>query len=348
MSKQKILGKLAEKRKQIVDLLCSYIEKGIIPWKAEWDRFANIPINAISGVYYRGVNKLLLSFIAFHKGYNDPRWCTFKQSNSKEWKIKAGAKSARIEFFSFPKEEDLKKADAGEEVDPKKLHPMVRYYNVFNAEDIEGIPPLVTKKMEPIEQIHKAERVLKDLENLGVVINYRGNKAFYKSSTDEITIPPRELFFHTEGFYGTALHEGGHSTGHASRLNRASLLKYHESKEERAKEELIVEIASVFMCSEIGIRLSEEHYENHAAYIQNWLTALKNDPNELFRAANEASKISDYILEFERKREHENIVDIETDVLDQPASFLEDDEPDNEVFREAYKDTEQSDIEISM
>lgn len=37
--------------------------------------------------------------------------------------------------------------------------------------------------------------------------------------------------------------------------------------------------------------------ENHKAYIQSWISALKNNPNELFLAIKDAEKISDYLIE---------------------------------------------------
>ena len=37
--------------------------------------------------------------------------------------------------------------------------------------------------------------------------------------------------------------------------------------------------------------------ENHTAYVQNWISVLQNNPNELFRAIKDATKISDYLIE---------------------------------------------------
>jgi antirestriction protein ArdC len=304
LTQKKVLGnkrmsKLIEERKKIVEDICKQLEKGVIPWEADWERFSNAPVNAVTGNRYRGGNSLRLSFVAHKKGYDDPRWCTFLQAKEQGWKIKAGSKSAVVEFYSPPKEEDIKRSEAGEDIPKEKLYPVVKLYNVFNAQDIEGIPPLIQKTFDPIEIIEKAERILAES---GAVIKHSGSRAFYKPSTDEITMPPKELFYSTEGYYSTALHELGHWTGHESRLNRFSS-EAIDSKKEYAKEELRAELASVFVGSETGIKLDDEHFLNHAAYLGSWLKALRNDPNELFRAANEADKISEYILQYERKRE---------------------------------------------
>ena len=41
--------------------------------------------------------------------------------------------------------------------------------------------------------------------------------------------------------------------------------------------------------------LNRKHYVNHAAYLQSWAKVLKDDPNELYRAASKAQEMADYI-----------------------------------------------------
>ncbi|MBV9885224.1 MAG: hypothetical protein JO119_01620, partial [Acidobacteria bacterium] len=64
-----------------------------------------------------------------------------------------------------------------------------------------------------------------------------------------------------------------------------------------AKEELRAELASVFIAAEKGI---PHDPENHAAYVGSWIQALKQDKNEIFRAAHDASKAADLLLSLER------------------------------------------------
>lgn len=67
---------------------------------------------------------------------------------------------------------------------------------------------------------------------------------------------------------------------------------------EYAKEELRAEISSAFTAQAVGITYEQNsHMENHKAYIQSWISALKNNPNELFLAIKDAEKISDYLIE---------------------------------------------------
>src|SRR6185295_8736180 len=65
-----------------------------------------------------------------------------------------------------------------------------------------------------------------------------------------------------------------------------------------AKEELRAELASVFLAAERGI---PHDPEQHAAYVGSWIQALQQDKHEIFRAAHDASAITDYLLALERE-----------------------------------------------
>jgi antirestriction protein ArdC len=178
----------------------------------------------------------------------------------------------------------------------ERVKPVSNTYTVFNAEQIEGIPKLVVASQEYDKEmcIEIRDDVLK---GLGVSLNEGGNKAFYRPSEDSITMPPIESFWAEYNYLSTFLHEAGHSTGHESRLNRD--LTGIFGSEKYAKEELRAEIASAFTTQAIGLEgtMSREHIDNHKAYIQSWIAEIKNDPNELFKAINDATKISDYLIE---------------------------------------------------
>ena len=70
---------------------------------------------------------------------------------------------------------------------------------------------------------------------------------------------------------------------------------FNFEKSKYAKEELRAELASTFLQQQYGIKFDEKHYENHAAYLQSWAKVLKDDPNELYRAASKAQEMADYI-----------------------------------------------------
>jgi antirestriction protein ArdC len=112
--------------------------------------------------------------------------------------------------------------------------------------------------------------------------------------------PPKHAFKDAASYYGTALHEAAHSTGHPSRLNRATLTEtYRFGDISYAKEELRAELASVFLAAERGI---PHDPEQHAAYVGAWIKTLRADKNEIFRAAHDASRAADFLLALERSR----------------------------------------------
>jgi antirestriction protein ArdC len=60
-----------------------------------------------------------------------------------------------------------------------------------------------------------------------------------------------------------------------------------------AMEELVAEIGAAFLCADLGITL--ETREDHAAYVQSWLTVLKDNKRAIFTAASHAQKAADYL-----------------------------------------------------
>ena len=114
---------------------------------------------------------------------------------------------------------------------------------------------------------------------------------------DAIHLPPKENFDAPDKYYATALHELGHWTGEEKRLNREF---GPFGSEKYAREELRAEIASWMLGQEIGIGHDPGQ---HAAYVQSWIQALKEDPYEIVRACRDAEKIKEYVFDLERKKE---------------------------------------------
>jgi antirestriction protein ArdC len=88
------------------------------------------------------------------------------------------------------------------------------------------------------------------LSRLNVPIIHGGSRAYYGPTMDAIQVPPREAFRSTEAYYSVLAHEGIHASGHPSRLDRKHKYKILE---ERAGDELIAEIGSVFVCAQLDI-----------------------------------------------------------------------------------------------
>lgn len=284
-------------REEFIKDVIKSLENGKVPWEKSWE---NAPLNATTNQKYQGCNSIRLSMAADAQGFKDPRWVTFKQAKDNNWKVKKGSKSTTIEVFKFydkgtKKDLDMDFIQTLSEKEKREylksnVQMIIKNYNVFNAEQIEGIPPYVKEeKKVDYDKIRLIE------QNCGVPINFGGNQAYYNPNRDTITMPPRESFKSENGYYATMLHEIAHSTGHPSRLNRNLNNKF--GTPEYAKEELVAELTSVFIGQEKGLKYN---YENNKAYIQSWIKALKNDPNELFKAAAKAQRATTMVLNYEK------------------------------------------------
>lgn len=176
----------------------------------------------------------------------------------------------------------------------KLRNPYVNFFRVFNAEQIDGIGPIPKViPMEKNEMLQVAEEVIASSQC--EIVEAMQPRAYYSPTEDKIMLPPRDHFKSQEAFLAVTLHEMSHSTGHPDRLNRQLNNKF--GTPEYAKEELNAEFGSAFLQMDLGIQLSDEAVNDHAAYLQSWISVLENDPNELFRAVHNASEISDYLIE---------------------------------------------------
>ena len=184
--------------------------------------------------------------------------------------------------------------------------PMVRCYAVFNVEQADGLTldrRDDDRDTQPEWQAHQtAERVIQES---GIrVVHERSDRAFYNLQTDTVTLPEREQFATANGYYQTALHELGHATGHAARMDRDTLTNGvgNFGSVEYAREELRAEMSAMMTGERVGVG---HDGSRGAAYVAGWIKALEDDPKEIYKAAADAQKISDYLLRPVREREQE-------------------------------------------
>jgi putative DNA primase/helicase len=317
----------------VAENLIKQLEAGTAPWQRPWNTGAAstfLPYNPVTDNRYKGINALVL----LSQNRDDQRWMTYKQAVDAGAQVRKGEKGTGIQYWKFVDEHN-QKDDTGKPLVDKQGKPIketvklerprVFFATVFNAEQIEGLPPI----QRQVQTWNPRERAEALLALSGVPIHYNGKgHAFYRPLTDSIHLPDREQFPSAEHFYATALHELGHSTGHADRLNRD--LSHPFGSEGYAKEELRAEIASMILGDELGIG----HDSNqHAAYVGSWIKALKEDPLEIFRAAADAEKIQAYVLGLEQQHIQEQVqeqVQIQTQEynMQQPSEEL----PSSEVI----------------
>ncbi|MGE0201524.1 MAG: ArdC family protein [Candidatus Melainabacteria bacterium] len=271
---------------EITDKIVVSLEQGVRPWKCPWDQaryggFEGIPYNVKTGYSYRGINIPILWATQQEKSYQANAWLSYKQAEALGGNIRKGEKSTTVVYWNFlDKEEDGK----------HKRIPFLKWYNVFNLDQCEGIEskPVIKREqtwedIQRIEGIIQANKVDLRFESLGV-------RACYSPSFDFINMPKKERFKIGGDYYCTLFHEMTHWTGHHSRLERE--FKGRFGDESYAFEELIAEMGSAFLFADLGL----EGNVQHDSYIASWLRVLKNDKKAIFKAATEASKAHQFIL----------------------------------------------------
>jgi antirestriction protein ArdC len=296
-------------RQEVTESMIQMLEKGVAPWQQPWEPGStslSVPFNPTSERPYRGGNAIHLMATALRGGYDDPRWMTYKQASEQGWQVRKGEKGTQIEFWEIkpaaredqPDSSGNRNSESTADGTGEKSRFIHRVYTVFNAKQIDRIPEYAPAKRSEFEAVQAGEQIL---TNSGARIAHdQADRAFYSRAQDSIHLPPRAAFKEPSGYYGTALHELAHWTGHPTRLNRQTLNEsYRFGDLNYAKEELRAELASVFLAAERGIPHDPEH---HAAYVGSWIKALKEDKNEIFRAAHEASAAADFLLALERDR----------------------------------------------
>nr|WP_228720426.1 zincin-like metallopeptidase domain-containing protein [Zophobihabitans entericus] len=332
----------------VAEKIIQQLKEGAAPWQKPWTPGQNtLPMNPISGKRYKGINTLNLMTESSIKGYSDPRWLTYKQAASLGAQVRYGEQATAVQYWKFTELREQLDKDGKPVLDdegkPVKLEvqldkPKVFYAYVFNATQIDNMPPLPAREItwNPIERTESL------LSGSGALFFHdQENKAFYSPVKDEIHLPLKSNFETADRYYATALHEFAHWTGATSRLNRD--LAHPFGSEGYAKEELRAEIASMILGEELNIGHDPAQ---HVAYIDHWIRILENDPLEIFRAAADAEKIQNYVLsreleinlQYEQDAKIENIVEYE----------LSKDDKYSDLYRHLKKVAEEYDLKINV
>lgn len=289
-----------------------------------------IPFNFVTKKRYRGINKVMLTDF---KHMKNPFSLTFRQVKDLNGKVKKGSKGHEVVYFTqlysyknkqvnisgYSLDKFIKELEANRGKIPEfgkgytakqiaRLNsiPILKYYHVYNGADIEGIDfdldnfkigfieddkPAVEDSRLPI-----AETIIKNYPTPAPSMDFGGSGAYYRSSSDHVQMPNLDNFITIQDYYAVFFHELAHSTGHGSRLARD--LKNSFGSKKYAFEELIAEFSATFLSAEAGMLWHTN--KNHAAYLKNWngaLVYLEEDNRFLMRAATQAQKAADHILQ---------------------------------------------------
>jgi antirestriction protein ArdC len=279
---------------RITNKICADLEQGVRPWLKPWN--AEHAAGRITrplrwnGIPYRGINIIMLWSASVTKGYACPLWLTFRQALEVGGHVKKGETGELVVFASSitRTETDDKGAESERDI------PFLKGYTVFNAEQCDGLPAHFTAKAEPpalttLQRIEQADRFF---AATGAEIRHGGTRAFYAEGPDYVQMPPFECFRDAESYAATLGHELCHWTKHDERLAR-DFGRVRFGDEGYAKEELVAELGSAFLCADLGI--TPEVRDDHAAYIASWLKALRNDKRLIFTAAAHAQRAADYL-----------------------------------------------------
>lgn len=262
----------------VINQIMDRLKKGFIPWIKPWQ--GGEAVNYVTQKPYTGVNRLLL---------DGGEYLTFKQIKDCGGHLKKGSKASIVVFYKPIIEVD---DETGEEIVTSKI---LRYYNVFSINDCEGITSKQEITCNENYSIENCEDLIQNyLTKSGVGFETKASqRAYYSPSDDKIVVPLIQQFNDSQNYYATAFHEMIHSTGHKSRLDRQMGTAHFGSKD-YGQEELVAEIGSSILCNKQHID-SASLIENSVGYIQNWLQALKNDTNMIFKSAAAAEKAVDFI-----------------------------------------------------
>ncbi len=274
----------------VTDAILAHLEKGTVPWRRPWDNRVGRPVNLASGHAYQGINVLLLGL----RGFASPHWLTLRQANDLGAQVRKGERGTLI--VKAGKHEQRRK---GEE-DKVRTTYYLRGYTVFNALQIDGLnvqPEAERPELPGEERIAAAERIVSAMKTKPAINEGRTVRASYNLPTDTVDMPERSRFESAERFHMVLFHELIHSTGHESRLNRASLVGATSSvMTEYSKEELVAEMGAAFLGMEAGI--VDDGHEQSSAYIQSWLKTLQEPGRKrwIVEAGSQAAKAARFVL----------------------------------------------------
>jgi len=305
------MNKKVKNAQDVLEVTCDKIINLMKTEKGDWSKgysSAGIPMNGYSKTPYRGINHFMLSMICFEEGYDSNEWMTYKQAQQGGYSIipnkdmPNGSTAQKIIFFKPMKKgekyfTDYDRAQVAQGKTP--MIPLLKMYTVFHASQIDGYEPVKTVKACVSElSAEKTAEIDEFFHAIGSVV--KTGSPCYIPSIDEIRMPERESFHSDVRYYGTLGHEEIHRTGHESRLKR---FKRNASfgTEARAFEELVAEIGTVLLTSQLGIETTVR--KHHLQYLNSWIKVLENDKKAMYRAFSQAQKAVDFLNECQEEKQ---------------------------------------------
>ena len=281
---------------EITDKIVAELEAGRVPWVQPWGGTATtaplgMPMNARTGRHYSGINVIILWSAVMERGFSGQSWLTFRQALGLGGHVRRGERGTTVVYADrFVPDDERRRAD--EEGDEPQAIPFLKRFTVFNTDQCEDLPEDLTTASPPPPDgviLPQADALIRAT---GADLRIGGERAFYVPSEDYIQVPPPSAYFEPVNWHRTALHELGHWSGATHRLARDLSGAFGSAL--YAKEELVAEMTSAFLCASLSIVPTVRH----ADYIGSWLDVLREDNRAIVRAASAASKAADYVMGF--------------------------------------------------
>ena len=279
-------------REEITNQIVAAIEAGTLPWRRPWSVSMNAgcPTNASTKRAYRGVNPLILDLVAATNGYRSRWWATFNQWKGLGSSVLRGQHGTRI-VFSTPMTKPTRKP-TGEEVE--ETFWVLRSFVVFNAQQCVDADRFLVTDEKPVPQEEEARfaRAFEVAWTTGADVRHGGNRAFYSIPGDYIQMPEKSTFKDgLPSYFDTLFHELAHWTECRTDWKASPLGDNYAAGELRA------ELASCYLCNELGIRTDSTN-DNTAAYLSSWLNRMKEDSAFIFRISSAATRAADLVMSF--------------------------------------------------
>src|SRR6202051_520310 len=281
---------------EITDKIIAELEAGRVPWVQPWGTSAakasvSMPQNAATQRRYSGINVLILWATVIDRGFSAQSWLTFRQALGLGGNVRKGEHGTTV-VYADRFTPDVGRRRAERDGDEPNAIPFLKRFTVFNTDQCENLPGGLVTAPVPVPEgliLPHAEALI---AASGADFRIGGERAFYNPNYDFIQVPRPDAYFEPINWHRTAIHELGHWSGHSSRLRRDMSGGFGSAL--YAKEELIAEMTSAFVCASLGIVPTVRH----ADYIGCWLEVLSEDDRAIVRAASAASKAADYVLAF--------------------------------------------------
>lgn len=269
-----------------------------LSWTRPW--VADGPHSNIEGRPYKGVNQVLCYLFASTRPDSEKfsnKWATLRQITARGGSVLAAEMRNYVPIVLYRKFQWTVKNDVtGKDEIRWTLRPC-KFFKVWNiGGQTTGIDVAPTmRRAENLDPIEGLERLVENYKDRPS-ISFSGDSAFYSKSTDRVQMPDKARFNgNAEAMYMCLIHELGHATGAAHRLNRKSLTEATAfGSEQYSTEEVTTELAALWVASTVGIK--HETFLNSSAYIKSWTSAMKSDSGLIFKVCKEAQRIFDWFV----------------------------------------------------